>query len=188
MKKIFLILSLTFSCGSENSSNEKQYEQQGEGEDPIALVNSFPVYDLTDEQKEDMLFMWEEEKLARDVYTHFIGKWGSKPFVNISKSEQVHVDSIGALLIKYEIEKPQNADEAGQFENEVLAQLYQDLITQGEASEREAFVVGKAIEDLDIADLEKRIPTANEDAKAIYENLLKASYKHLAAFEKQLAK
>ena len=37
---------------------------------------------LSDKESRDMQYMVEEEKLARDVYTYFGDKYGSRPFLN----------------------------------------------------------------------------------------------------------
>ena len=42
---------------------------------------------LSPEEKADLVYMREEEKLARDVYLAMFSKWGKTIFSNISKSE-----------------------------------------------------------------------------------------------------
>jgi len=77
--------------------------------------------------------------------------------------------------------------EFGVFNNTVLAGLYSDLIAQGEISLEEAMAVGVAIEVLDIDDLEGLIANTDEEAiLMVYDNLLKGSYNHLSAFQRQL--
>lgn len=142
---------------------------------------------LSDQEKETLRFMREEEKLARDVYTFFHTKYGLNIFGNITSSEQTHMDAVLALMAKYGIEDSA-ASQAGVFNNSVLQKLYYDLIAQGETSLSEALKVGATIEDLDIKDLNKGLAaTANADIASLYEKLNCGSRNHMRAFTSQLA-
>ena len=142
----------------------------------------------TNSESEDMQYLVEEEKLAKDVYTYFGDKYGSRPFLNIQKSEQRHMDMMIQMLekdnVSYKI-----SDEPGVFYNEELQALYDKLVAQGSTSELEAFKAGKLIEETDISDLKEAIKhTADETNIEIYRNLLRASKNHLQAFDRQIAK
>lgn len=69
-------------------------------------VNNLPNEVISSAESTSLVFMREEEKLARDVYITMINKWGSKIFSNISTSEQTHMDAILMLLNKYNIPDP----------------------------------------------------------------------------------
>lgn len=155
-------------------------------QDPTILLASLPIAELTDEQKEGLIFMYQEEKVARDVYTKMYEKWGTKVFLNISKSEQTHMDSVRAILEKYDLEVPVASDTIGIFELEELQNLYNTLITMGNVSSNEAMKVGVLVEETDIADLIERMNDAPEDIRVIYQSLLNGSYNHLNAFSKQV--
>ncbi len=61
---------------------------------------------LTAAEEEGLLFMREEEKLARDVYLVLFDKWGLRVFENIAESEQRHMDAVLYLLGKYGLDDP----------------------------------------------------------------------------------
>jgi len=82
---------------------------------------------LNEVEQEDLLFMREEEKLARDVYLFAFSQWGEAVFENIADSEQEHTDMILALLEKYNLEDPALENE-GEFTNHELQELYNDLL------------------------------------------------------------
>ena len=143
--------------------------------------------DLSAAEREGLLFMREEEKLARDVYITLYETWGNQIFANIAQSEQTHTEAVRQLLEKYSITDPVSDDTVGQFVNPEFSKLYTDLVAKGNTSEVEALKVGALIEDLDIKDLNERISqTDNDDIKRVYENLLRGSRNHLRAFDKQL--
>lgn len=142
---------------------------------------------ISDAEKQDLLTMVREEKLARDIYSAMFTKWGSRIFKNISASEQRHFDAVSSLLTRYQIANPVAALPAGKFDDPAVQALYGKLIAEGNASLKSAMNVGVQIEKLDIADLQSAIArTTAADIKTVYSNLLNGSQNHLAAYTRQL--
>lgn len=146
---------------------------------------------LSPQLQADLLFMWEEERLARDVYNVMYAKWGSKIFTNIATNgEQTHINSIKSMIDKYAVSTAGYTEPAreGVFVNQDLQALYNTLVARGNVSVTEAYKVGQLIEITDIADLDKRLlPTdLPADIRTVYEALRKGSENHLAAFNNQL--
>jgi hypothetical protein len=132
---------------------------------------------------EALLFMREEEKLARDVYITLYQQWKLPAFNNISASEQQHTDRIKQLIQTYGLVDPVVNDAVGAFANGQLASLYAQLLAKGRISALDALQAGALIEETDIADLQKAIAgTTRPDIAAVYENLMKGSRNHLRAF------
>jgi len=140
-------------------------------------------------ESDAIVYIREEEKLARDVYDSMYAKWGGNPFGNIRKSEQVHMDKMKLLIDVYQLKDPviSNNDIPGTFANTSLQGYYNELIAAGSNSFTEALKVGAKIEELDIADLNKRIEiTHQKDIIDTYQELKKASENHLRAFVRRL--
>ncbi|MBU1643458.1 DUF2202 domain-containing protein [bacterium] len=149
--------------------------------------DTLPASELSDAQKAGLIFMVEEEKMARDVYEYLYAKWDLGIFSNIAKAEQKHMDAVIALLEKYKLDYSATLQTRGSFENKELQSLYDSLIDTGDGSIVGALKVGKLIEETDIEDLEKLVAEGTpEDLKTVYENLLNGSYNHLSAFTNQL--
>ena len=145
-------------------------------------------YELSEEERDGLIHMRIEEKLARDVYITMGGLWNHKVFLNIQLSEQKHMDAVKRLLDKYNVPDPLTTDSIGVFPDPQFQLLYNQLIQQGNQSLQEALLAGKAIEELDIADLEYQLSFVdNSDIIRVYENLKAASENHLAAFVKCLS-
>ncbi|MBI9072656.1 MAG: DUF2202 domain-containing protein [Melioribacteraceae bacterium] len=143
--------------------------------------------EISDAEKEGLLHMREEEKLARDVYKFYSEKWDLRVFANITKSEETHMSAVKILIDQFELEDP--IKEEGVFENETLQQLYNELTNLTADDIDKAIYNGLLIEDLDINDLQKLIDeTLNEDIKIVYGNLLRGSENHLRAFYSQALK
>lgn len=137
--------------------------------------------DLSADEAASLLFMREEEKLARDVYNTLYTTWGIQTFSNITSSEQQHMDQIKLLLDRYALTDPALAP--GKFTDPALQTLYTQLIARGNLSPDDALKVGAAIEEIDILDLQTRMAqTDNADIQWVYTNLMKASYNHLRAY------
>jgi len=154
-----------------------------------ALSTALDASSLSAQLQADLLFMWEEEKLARDVYLVMYEKWGSNIFITIANnSEQSHMNSVKAMIDKYNVNIGERTEERGVFVNTDLQTLYNILIAKGNVSVIEAYKVGVFIEITDIEDLDKRLlPTdLPTDIRTVYEALRAGSESHLAAFNKQL--
>lgn len=142
---------------------------------------------LSTEEANTLVWMREEEKLARDTYITLYERWGARVFNNISRSEQKHMDALLVLLTAYGISDPVTDDTVGVFNDPVLGELYDKLIADGYVSSLDALYVGAYIEELDIKDLWEAIDgSTHADVTAAYENLLAGSYKHLNAFVGQI--
>lgn len=194
MKKFItgILIILSFSLGIIACASESPVESASQdlSQDILSKqsINNQSIGDLTETIKEGLIFMREEEKLARDVYSTLYSKYGLRLFQNISQSEQTHTDAIKILLERYSIEDPLIDDATGAFQNIDLKILYTKLIDSGYLSEIDALRTGCVIEEIDILDLQKHIAELfnNDDIKYVYENLMSASEKHLQAFVKNL--
>jgi hypothetical protein len=143
------------------------------------------ITSLSAAEADFLLYMLEEEKLARDVYDALNAKWDFIVFSNIAESEQRHFDTIGNLVNRYGLKGP--VTKPGLFGNADLQTLYDKLVVQGSASLVDALKAGVTIEVTDINDLGVAIKaTDNTDVLSVYANLLKGSKKHLSAFESHL--
>lgn len=154
---------------------------------PVPAIDKAPA--LSEAEITDLLFLREEEKLARDVYRFLFQKHGIRTFSRISASEQNHMDSVKRLLDSHGLTDPAEGRGEGEFQNAELQTLYQTLIERGGTSPAEAIQVGILIEEKDIKDLEDAITrTGRADIKRVYSQLLKGSRNHLAAFRSQEGK
>lgn len=151
------------------------------------LTSQYAVETLSGAEADALMYMREEEKLARDVYTALYQKWNVPVFANISDAEQRHMDAVLCLLNKYGLADPAAGNPAGTFTNKSLQALYNKLYAEGAQSVLKAYLVGASIEDLDIADLLDRMKTAdNADITAVFGELMKGSRNHLRAFVRNL--
>lgn len=149
-------------------------------------VPSLNTTALTQEQINDLLFMYQEEKVARDVYIKMYELWGHNVFNNIKDSEQSHIDAVEALLVKYEIAIPISDTNIGEFELVELQELYDTLVAKGNLSLIDALEVGVMIEEKDITDIVEKMVDVPADIETVYGNLLSGSYNHLDAFNNVL--
>lgn len=138
---------------------------------------------LSAAEVEGLVFMREEEKLARDVYAKLYEVWKDRTFYNISLSEMRHTSQVKRLLDAYGIPDPAAEDVPGVFQDPVLQQLYSDLVTRGSVSLFEALRVGGLIEEKDIGDIRAKMEgVTHADILLVYANLMDGSKNHLTAF------
>lgn len=146
--------------------------------------------------------MWEEEKLARDVYRKLASTWKLPVFQNISRAEHQHMQAIARLgggqplqfgdpnqdrLRDQDRQRDRVQDVPGQFAFPEYQQLYTQLVAQGTRSPLDALMVGAKIEEMDIADLRRSMGnTTDPQVRSVYARLLQGSQNHLRAFAYQL--
>ena len=196
MKKIVLcavmismVSFLTFGEGNREYVNRDYGNTSVRGGWMVDSLADTEKSSLSAEEIDGILFMREEEKLARDVYTKLYEIHGLPVFKNIGMSEQTHMDALGELIEKYGLADPIAGQAAGSYRDPELQELYHSLMEQGSSSLAGALAVGALIEDLDIKDLLEEIEVSdNEDVKVVYQNLLKGSRNHLRSFYMQLGR
>ncbi|TWU29807.1 DUF2202 domain-containing protein [Bythopirellula polymerisocia] len=141
---------------------------------------------LSEQELEDLLWMVEEERLAHDVYVKLGSKSNLRMYDNISRAEKVHIAALSSLLKNYGVDEHSLGKECGKFTHSEIQGLYNELVDRGEKSLEDAIVVGLLIEEMDIADLSKRIDrTEKKDVKQVYQFLQLGSRNHLRAFSRQ---
>ncbi|MDO5500191.1 MAG: DUF2202 domain-containing protein [Propionibacteriaceae bacterium] len=151
---------------------------------PCATAGPQATAPLSDAEKADILFMREEERLAKELYEALGDKWGVAQFDRIAASEQRHFDAMGRAVARYQLEDPSKGAKVGVYADPKLQELWDDWHGRGMESKEAAFAVGVELEKADIADLKKAIDTSdNADLDRVYGNLLRGSENHLRAFE-----
>jgi len=162
-----MLLTLILSCSDDNETEE--------------LNES-----LSNQEIENLQFLKEEEKLARDVYLFSYDLYTQNIFKNIANSEQSHMNSVSVLIEKYNIQDL-SLDERGKFSNSELQKLYDDLTSLATKSIEDALIVGATIEDLDINDLNNFVSNSDhQDMVEMYELLNCGSRNHMRSFTNSL--
>jgi len=185
---LFLVLPfLTVACSSDSDDSDDGIPSitltDEDGSTTVDLdvlddvLDTLPVGGISDDERAGLVFMREEEKLARDVYIYLFAQWGKKVFDNISRSEVTHTEAVLTLLVRYNIPDPVGNNAEGVFEDTYLQGLYDSLIAAGSASLLDGLFVGAEIEELDILDIQRLADEVvdNEDIVVVYENLIKGS-------------
>ena len=149
---------------------------------------------LTEEQKDRLFFIYQEEKVARDVYI-YLGELypDESTFASIQLSEQRHMDAAEKLCVNYGIDVSmidESESSCGEFFVDYLQDLYEECINLGETELVEALKVGKLIEETDIGTLTESIESMDmpDDIIRAYEVLREGSYNHLESYEAAIAR
>ncbi|MDD2907543.1 MAG: DUF2202 domain-containing protein [Candidatus Gracilibacteria bacterium] len=144
------------------------------------LLIGVPTSELSAEEKQELLYGYNEETLAHDLYTYFYELYNFQTFSNIASSEAEHQTAVKVLLDRYNLEVRAPYGE--------LNETYAALKAEGEISLQKALEVGIKIEMLDIDDISKTIKnTDNDDLKIVFTNIGGASCNHLRAFARGLS-
>ena len=217
MKKIFyttteitLLALLLSACGSDTTtaSGQNAYAQDTYANEmtPTVVTDAInaDVSTLTQELQDSITYMYNEEKLAKDVYLNVYNLQPLKQLYNIgSKSEVTHEEAVNDLAIKYDLnitlypdtEAPYdleaiNSYGSGQYAVESIQELYDMLYDKGIQSQQDALEVRCMVEVTDINDLYIYVNQATEsnasDVLTVFNFLRDGSYKHYWAFDSGL--
>ena len=168
---ILLVFGMLSGCS--DSSDEPIDTQINNDIDDTTLIS--------EEDEQALLFMLEEEKLARDTYQFLNDYWDMVQFENIMQSEQSHMNAVDTLLKAYHI--PYEILENDKFTNEDLQAWYDKFAEEGVVDEVAALTIGATIEDLDIVDLDDHIQaTSNPYIIEVFSSLQCGSRNHLRSF------
>ena len=165
-------------------------------------------YVLSEDVKNDLAYMGNEERLAYDIYNKlYLSFPDLQQFDKIpTKSEIKHIEAVKALVVKYGINgeelsitdvesdllSPQARLDlvAGTYDITAIQDLYNTLLAKGEQSAEDALQVGCMVEVTDIDDLDKYIVDAidseADDVLRVFNFLRDGSYNHYWAFDKGL--
>ncbi len=203
------------SLASWNQGQKPDGTQGGPGQGAHGEGNSFdlseyPESNLTQEVKEGLAFMGNEERLAYDIYTtlynyHNDAGTEIRQLVNVSKSERKHVEIVQDIIQRYDlniseipivVDPVANKDVAfedmptGVYDIVEIQELYDTLYAKGITSPQSALEVACMVEVTDINDLNQAILIAEDsnatDVVAAYNVLRNGSYNHYWAFDKGL--
>lgn len=161
----------------------------GGGETTTNRGQNQNIGSLNDTEIEHLIYMLEEEKLARDVYLALSETYTAQIFLNISESEQRHMDALKQLIEKHNLENSVTDDGIGKFTNPFFTGFYEQLTGSGVENYCDALQVGIDIEKLDIEDIEHILALVDDvvatDLIRVLNNLLNGSYNHLNSFTSQ---
>lgn len=178
-----MLVALFLLAGCSNI-NDPASPVTGEAALPLnPTLGRLTTDSLSVEEEASLIYMREEEKLARDIYLKMYELWGVRVFDNIRRSEEAHMRAMLTLINRYGLTDPVGNNGVGVFTDPRLQALYDQLFAQGSVSVLAAYQVGVTIEQTDIADLTNALTFVdNPDIVRVYTNLLQASRSHLRAF------
>jgi hypothetical protein len=137
---------------------------------------------LSDQQKNTLAAMTQEEKLAHDLYAAFADTYPLPIFDRLAAAESRHLSTVRTLLTRYGISDPTNGVAAGTFSDPATQATYDRLLAGGATSQSAALRAGQEVESADITALRKALTGLSApDVTQAYQHLLAASRQHLAA-------
>ena len=165
---------------------------------------------LTQELKDSLAYMGNEERLAYDVYMNLYNYHQENNNLEIpqlyniaTNSETKHISIVQDLVKKYDINVSQlsNVDEtvinnntlsstnmvSGVYDIQKIQDLYDMLYARGVSSWQDALEVGCMVEVTDVNDLDGYIQQAQasnaSDVQSAFETLRSGSYNHYWSFD-----
>jgi len=157
----------------------------------IMSTNIIPSLEmLTKDQKEMLFFIYQGEKVARDIYITLGELYKDEnTFAFLQFSGQRHFECTKELCDIYGIETSQIGEESiGKFESIVLQTVYDACIEKGKKSIHDALEVAEFIKSNEIKDLEHGSVGMPKHIVNVYEAIKKRNQRHLDAFQGALSR
>jgi len=186
-KTILLAVGLIFTGCFGNgyqTHNYGSYQKQNSTISTQSTSSTLPA-----PLKNSIKYMYEEERLAHDVYLAIYQKQPVMQLERIAtRSETRHINAVKELARKYNI--PTYSQRMGVYNIPHIQSLYNTLYQKGIKSQKDALEVGCIVEVTDIDDLDKYIYQAQKYGKSdivnVFEFLRRGSYNHYHAFDRGL--
>ncbi len=205
---LFTSLLLFSGCGDSSSNKGALQNGNGNANANTQGVNTVDIYSynlapLNEKQKDSLAYMWNEERLAQDVYLNLYKVHSDvRQLNNIgTNSEGRHIELVQNLVEAYDInitnlvdytqnysEVELNSMPAGTYGIEAIQNLYDILYAKGVNSSQDALEVGCMVEVTDINDLDDYIADAetNQALLDTFDILRDGSYRHYWSFDRGL--
>jgi len=144
-----------------------------------AQILVMPKQPLDQDEEQVLMKIFEQEKLARDLYKELYDRWKVRVFLNLAISKQYHFDMVKTLLEKYDVEYPAD-DTPGTFTDQELQKLHSEWLEKGKESLENALEVGAEAEEMNIYHVKEYLSQIdNDDLRIMLVNLSYASARHL---------
>ncbi len=183
------VASLVVSDGSDNSFATIVTITVTDSEVPLSI--------LSQDLKEAIAHMYNEEGLAYDIYMNIYKIQAVQQLQNIAENSEIkHIGWVNELAIKYDLNITDYPDLPapysvegigdGNYSVEALNILYDTLYAKGIQSRQDALEVGCMVEVVDIDDLDGYIKLAEDsnasDVLSVFLDLRNGSYNHYWTF------
>ncbi len=199
---VFTLLLTSFllnSCSTSESSTDGVMNDVNTANQTDTNITTSVEDSLTTAQKYSLAYMWNEERLAYDIYQNLYAVTGVKQLKNISEnSEAVHISLVQDIIELYDINITNLVDytqhyslaeleamPSGVYGIQAIQDLYDTLYAEGISSSAASLEVGCKVEVVDVNDLDEYIIEAGTN-KALVDTftiLRDGSYTHYWAFD-----
>lgn len=196
----------------ESNDKKEEHNKESNSKDNFSLDDYETISNLSQELKDSLAYMGNEERLAYDVYINLYSYHTTNNDIEIkqlkniaTKSESKHISIVQSIVQKYNLNENDLTDvttpvaennvslesmPSGKYDIEKIQTLYNTLYELGIDSKESALKVGCMVEVTDINDLDKYITLAQDsnatDILEAFKVLRDGSYKHYWAFDKGL--
>ncbi len=196
LRSTILIALLNMMGCVNNAQGEQQRGYYGGGYHNQPITNNTPIQrsstpqgSINNQVKSSLAYMYEEERLAKEVYEAIYRHQPLRQLTQIaSRSEVRHIDAVRTLAQRYGVAT--SPQQAGRYQISHIQSLYDQLYRKGIRSQKDALEVGCMVEVTDIDDLNRYIAEAQranaQDVIETYDFLRKGSYNHYWSFDRGL--
>ncbi len=152
-----------------------------------ARLRPLSVDSLTAEEFHDLRALREGQKVMRDLYAVWQGRWKTPLFGNFAAAEQTHMDAMLRLLMRHQMNDPVVSKPLGAFKDSTFVRLFDHSSTSAAKSLNDCYLVACSLEEADILSLDTcLLHSKAADLRLVFSVLQQASAMHLATLRSHL--
>lgn len=148
---------------------------------PASIVSGQPdLLQLDMDTLWRMQWMYDQEKLARDLSQELYDEWEEPNFANMVVTHQRHMNELEVTMRRYSLNPPADTNEPGGYRDEQHVELFAELKRRAEEGPLEAVKAVAFLQELHIFEYRLHVElTAEKPVKDTFERLLAGSKNHL---------
>ncbi len=164
LMSVLVATMLFFGCSKENDVEKPMYLPSSNSTSKV----------LSPGEKEGLIYLAEQEKMLRDVYTCVAEKTQLAVMTDFATAKGQHMLLIGSMIDKYDLDNPLNGRTAGEYQNPVLQKKYDNLNVCLPSTEPEAIELAGDLEASLITDLQYYLSgvEGNPDLVSMYNKII----------------
>jgi hypothetical protein len=156
----------------------------GPGDGTCWRLPDVPAGELTGSQAATLASLAEQQKLAQDLSAAFAEQYGAQIFERVAAAESRQLEAVRTVLERYQLADPTGGLAAGEFASPAGQARYDQLLADGSAGLAAALAAGQTLAQEQLTELETALDgTGPPELTMVYEHLLGATQRQLAAFE-----
>ena len=163
--------------------NLNNYSQEELLANLSTTLQNFYVSDLNESVKSDVVYLYELERFAKDIYQKSYDEWGLELFNTLTSTQSLNNSIIAILLDNYNITY-NVTPEAGVYTDDTIQGFYDTYVQETNTTIKDSLSMGVALEEKLVSEIDTLMQnrSLSDDVKIVYEIVKRSTREHIHSF------